>query len=81
MKETQVKLNSLVSGGSKIVSVIPEVPISIIVVSMNDSFIKVETRGHRGPLQFTVEFDARGDGDLVTSVHNQPKVSLDTNIW
>ena len=61
--------------------VLPEHPISIIVVAMNSTCIKVDTKDHRGPLRFTVDFDNMGDGDLITSVHTQAKVSLDTYIW
>ena len=28
-----------------------------------------------------IEFDFRGDGDLVTSIHSLSKVSLQTYIW
>lgn len=62
-------------------TVLPEHPVSIIVVAMNYALIKVETKDHRGPLKFSIDFDARGDGDIVTSVHTQSKVSLDTYIW
>ena len=61
--------------------VLPEHPVSIIVVAMNYTCIKVETKDHRGPLKFTVDFDNMGDGDLITSVHTLSKVSLDTYLW
>ena len=41
----------------------------------------METKDHRGALRFSVDFDSRGDGDLVTSIHTVSKVSLDTYIW
>ena len=56
-------------------------PTSVIVVAMNPTFVKVDTKDHRGPLQFTIEFEHRGEGDLITSIDNQHKVSLDTYIW
>ena len=49
---------------------------------MNTTLIKVETKDHRGPLQFTVVYEnSRGDTDLVCSVDTNAKVSLENNKW
>ena len=48
---------------------------------MSNTMVKVETKEHRGPLQFTVEFESRKEGDLITSFHSIAKVTLDNYIW
>ena len=53
----------------------------IDVISMSQTLIRVETKEHRGPLQFTVEFESRKEGDLITSIHSIAKVTLENFIW
>ena len=53
----------------------------IDVVSMSNTLVKVETKDHRGPLQFTIEMESRKEGDLVTSLHSIAKVNLENYIW
>ena len=81
VKATQVQLNQLVSGGNTTIVVLPEQPVMIDVVSMSQTLIKVETKDHRGPLQLTVEFEPRKEGDLITSIHSIAKVTLENFIW
>ena len=51
IKATQVRLNGLVAGGSTIIEVPPETPVSLKVEQMNTVLVKIETKEHRGPLQ------------------------------
>ena len=81
VKATQVQLNQLVSGGNTTLIVIPEQPVIIDVVSWSTTVVKVETKEHRGPLQFTVEFESRKEGDLISSMHSIAKVSLENYMW
>ena len=50
VKETQVQLNQLVSGGNTTVTLSPENPTDIEVISMNSIIVKVELKDHTGPL-------------------------------
>jgi len=43
--------------------------------------LKIETKGHRGPLQLNLEFVERFKGDTKISVHTHSKVSSDNFIW
>ena len=54
---TQVDLNQLVSGGKDMTVIQPELPSSIFIRPMNSVTVKIETNGHRGPLQLNVKFD------------------------
>ena len=44
---------------------------------MNSTLVKVETKEHRGPLQFTINLDSRAEGDLVSSLHYHNKVGIE----
>ena len=81
VKSTQVKLNQLVSGGSQVITVAPETLTTLSAPSMSSVLVKVETKDHKGPIQFTVEILGRGDADLTCSVHTNQKVNLDSFIW
>ena len=47
---------------------------------MNSTLVKIVTKNHRGQLVLTIDFDIRGEGDLISSVHTHPKVSLENHI-
>ena len=53
----------------------------IDVVSWSSTLVKVETKEHKGPLQFTIEFESRKEGDLISSMHSVAKVNLENYIW
>lgn len=54
-----------------------ELPSSLFVRSMNSVTVKVEMKGHRGPLQLNVKFDTKDKADIKVSVHTHPKVNFD----
>ena len=72
-----MQLNQLVSGGNTTVTLSPENPTDIEVISMNSIIVKVELKDHTGPLQFTVNFEPGKSSDLTVSIHNIAKVNLD----
>ena len=47
---------------------------------MNTTMVKMETKDHKGPLQFTIQFTNKV-GDLICSVHSISKVSLENFVW
>ena len=57
-----------------------ELPSSLYVRSMNSVTVKIETKGHRGPLQLSVKHDTREKADIKVSVHMHPKVNFDEYI-
>jgi len=69
-----------VSGGNQCITLVPEQVTPVNVISMNTAILRVETKNHSGPLQFTVEF-LKHPSDLICSVHSLAKVSLDNYIW
>ena len=60
-KFTQVQLNSIVTGASQVLLVSPEQAISVEVQSMNTTLVKVDTKDHKGPLQFFIDMHKPGD--------------------
>lgn len=56
-----------------------EVPTALSVDSMNTNLIKVETKEHHGPLQFTIELHSKSD--YMCCVGTQKNVNMDNNIW
>ena len=47
---------------------------------MNTALIRVDTKGHRGPLKFMVDMSSK-PGDLACFAHTNPKVSFDNKLW
>ena len=54
-----------------------ELPSSLFIRSMNSVTVKIETKGHRGPLQLSVKHDTREKADIKVSVHSHAKVNFD----
>lgn len=81
LRTTQVDLNMIVSGGKEMTVMQPELPSSVFIRSMNSVTVKIETSGHRGPLQLSVKFDAKEKSDIKVSVHTHAKVNFDEFMW
>ena len=64
VRKIQRELHKVVSGGSRSIVIAPGQPTLIEISSMNTAIVKVMTEDHKGPLQLTVEFLPRQDGDL-----------------
>ena len=57
----------------------PDSPISVEVQPMNTTLVKVETKDHKGPLQFFI--DMHKDGDLTCYASPNQKVNYENKIW
>lgn len=54
----------------------PECASSFIVRPMNSNTAKIETKGHRGPLQLSIQQDTKDEIDLRISIHSHAKVNV-----
>lgn len=46
---------------------------------MNTTLVKMETKGHKGPLRFTI--DMHRPGDLMCFADSHAKVNSDSRLW
>ena len=68
------------SSQSKIIVVSPDAASLVDVAPMNSTLVKIETKGHRGPLKFFLNMSSIS-GDLTCYVHSNPKASSDSKLW
>ena len=57
----------------------PDQASSVECLPMNTVVVKIETKGHKGPLQFNI--DMHKPGDLICYAHSHANVNLDNKLW
>lgn len=48
---------------------------------MGSSFVMFSTKGHRGQVRLTIEFDSRGENNLTTYIHKIREASEYSHLW